>query len=100
MEYVDILDQTDLLAKMILQSELMIAYQHAYKTLSKDDDAKQLIQEFVHTKIDYENDQRFGRYHPEYSENRINVRRVKRKMDMNEKVDKFKIADRQLKNVI
>jgi len=100
MEYVDILDQTDLLAKMILQSEVMIAYQHAYKTLSNDEEAQQLIREFVHTKRDYEDVQRFGRYHPDYSEIMTNVRRVKRKMDMNEKVAKFKIAERQLQNFL
>jgi len=100
MEYVDILDQTDRLTEMILKSEVMAEYQFAYRTLSNDAEAQQLIQDFVHIKRHYEDVQRFGRYHPDYNEIMRNVRSVKRKMDMNDKVAKFKVAERQLQSFL
>lgn len=100
MEYVDLLDRTEVLTKKILQSEVMFEYHHAYKVLSEDKEAQQLIHAFVHTKRDYEDVQRFGRYHPDYNEIMRNVRSIKRKMDMNDKVAKFKIAERQLQSFL
>src|SRR5690625_2604237 len=100
MEHIDILDKTDRLIKMILQSEVMSEYQLAYHTLSNDLEAQQLIRDFVHIKRDYEDVHRFGRYHPDYNEIMKNVRSVKRKMDMNDKVAKFKIAERQLQSLL
>src|SRR5690625_5545900 len=100
MEYVEILDRTDVLTKKILQSQVMFEYHHAYKELTEDKEAQQLIHAFVHTKRDYEDVQRFGRYHPDYNEIMKNVRSIKRKMDMNDKVAKLKIAERQLQSFL
>src|SRR5699024_11088030 len=100
MDHVKILDKSDLLAKMILDSETMNAYNRAQTELQNDTDAQQLIQDFNEMKSHYEDVQRFGRYHPDYTDIMRDVRRVKRKMDMNDKVAAYKIAERNLQNLL
>src|SRR5699024_2005374 len=51
---------------------------------------------FTNIKDHYDDVQRFGRYHPDYREIMTKVRRAKRKMDINEKVATFKVAERNL----
>lgn len=98
--YVQLLDRTDELTEMILRSEAMIQYQKANEQLQNNKEAQQLIQDFIQIKEHYEDVQRFGRYHPDYNEIMQNVRRVKRKMDMNEYVAAFKIAERQMQRFL
>lgn len=100
MDHVKILDKSDVLVKVILDSEIMDAYNHAQTELQNDTDAQQLIQDFNEMKLHYEDVQRFGRYHPDYSEIMRSVRRVKRKMDMNDKVAAYKVAERDLQNLL
>lgn len=66
MEYVDILDESELVGKMILQSDIMQQYQSAKKVLDEDKEAQKLIRTFADVKEHYEDVQRFGRYHPDY----------------------------------
>src|SRR5690625_2056736 len=99
-EYVDILDRTEHLTKMIMNSEVMDQYQYAYKTLHNEKEAQRLIKSFNDIKEHYEDVQRFGRYHPDYNEIMKNVRSTKRKMDMNSSVAAFKIAERQLQRFL
>ena|SRR5690625_1130116 len=100
MEHVDILNQTDLVTEMILKSDVMNEYKKAKESLNTDSKAQSLIKAFEQAKVNYEEVQRFGNYHPDYYEIMRHVRSVKRKMDMNEKVAKFKIAERQLQNFL
>lgn len=100
MEYVDILDQSDHLSNMIIQSEVMQAYKQVRLELHKDAEAQALIQDFNNIKQDYDDVQRFGRYHPDYNEIMKKVRAAKRKMDMHDKVAAFKIAERNLQNLL
>src|SRR5690625_3310963 len=51
-------------------------------------------------KDQYEDVQRFGRYHPDYQEIMKNIRSSKRKMDMNEFVAAFKVAERNLQRFL
>lgn len=95
LEHVDILDKSERLAKLILQSEVMQEYERAYIALQKDETAQRLIQSFNSIKEDYEEVERFGRYHPDYSEIMKKVRSVKREMDLNEQVANFKRKERE-----
>jgi len=99
-EYVEILDQTDRVTKMILQSEVMEQYNRAIITLHNDAEAQRLIKAFDDIKEHYEDVQRFGRYHPDFNEIMKNVRSTKRKMDMNESVAAFKVAERKLQRFL
>lgn len=100
LEYVDILDKTDAVSKMILASDVMNDYEVAHDTLQNDKEAQQLIRAFNRMKEHYEDVQRFGRYHPDYNEIMKNVRSTKRKMDMNPSVAAFKVAERNLQSFL
>lgn len=100
MEYVDILDRSEQLGKMILQSDVMKAYGSTRKQLDEDKEAQQLIQAFIDMKDHYDDVQRFGRYHPDFNKIMKQVRTTKRAMDMNDKVATFKIAERNLQKLL
>lgn len=100
MEYADILDRSELLGKMVMQSDVMEAYKNSRESLDKDMEAQQLIKAFTDIKLHYEDVQRFGRYHPDYNEIMKKVRSTKRAMDMNDKVAAFKIAERNLQKLL
>jgi len=100
MEYVDILDESEFVGKMILQSDVMEQYQSAKKVLDEDKEAQNLIRTFADVKEHYEDVQRFGRYHPDYYDIMKQVRSKKRDMDLNDKVAAFKIAERNLQNLL
>lgn len=100
MEYVDILDESELVGKMILQSDIMEQYQLAKKVLDEDKEAQNLIRTFADVKEHYEDVQRFGRYHPDYYDIMKQVRSKKRDMDLNDKVAAFKVAERNLQNLL
>ena len=99
-EYANILDHSEALSRMILDSEDMHAYQEAKYALDHDKEAQQLIQAFIDIKEHYEDVQRFGRYHPDYNQIMKSVRSTKREMDMNDKVAAFKIAERNIQKLL
>jgi len=99
-EHVDILDKAELLSKMILQSEVMHRYEKAHMTLYNDETATNLIRSFTSMKEQYEEVERFGRYHPDYSTVMREVRSIKREMDMNPYVAEFKLRERELQRFL
>src|SRR5690625_3927602 len=100
LEYVEILDHSEELGKMILQSEVMKAYNQSRQALNNDQESQRLIKAFIDIKAHYDDVQRFGRYHPDYNEIMKKVRSTKREMDLNEKVAKFKVAERNLQRFL
>jgi len=100
LEFVNVLDRSEQLGKMILQSDVMKEYNESRLDLKNDKQAQQLIKAFNDIKVHYEDVQRFGRYHPDYNEIMTKVRSTKREMDMNEKVAKFKVAERRLQQFL
>ncbi|ASN05872.1 YlbF family regulator [Virgibacillus necropolis] len=100
MEMVGILDRSEDLGKMILQSDVMEAYNNSQKALKEDKESQKLVKAFADIKDQYEDVQRFGRYHPDYSVIMKKVRTIKREMDMDDKVAAFKIAERNLQKLL
>jgi cell fate (sporulation/competence/biofilm development) regulator YlbF (YheA/YmcA/DUF963 family) len=99
-EIVDLLDQSEQIGKMILQSETVINYQEAKKRLLSDTTAQKRIKAFEKIKDHYEDVQRFGRYHPDYSKIMKEVRTIKREMDMDDTVAAFKRAETDLQGLL
>src|SRR5690606_38355813 len=99
-EYAEILDRSEQLGKMIMESEVMEAYRQSKIALLEDKEAQKLIQAFADMKIHYDDIQRFGRYHPDYNIIMKKVRAAKREMDMNEKVAAFKMAERNVQRLL
>ncbi|MGY0692273.1 YlbF family regulator [Virgibacillus sp. FSP13] len=100
MEYVDILDRCESLGQMVLQSDVMEDYQRSRKALNNDEEAQKLIKAFIDIKDQYEDVQRFGRYHPDFNQIMKRVRTTKRAMDMHDKVAAFKVAERNLQKLL
>lgn len=100
MEYVDILDRSEALGKMVLQSDVMKNYEASRRQLEEDEEAQKLIQAFANTKDHYDDVQRFGRYHPDFNVIMKEVRMKKRAMDMHETVAAFKVAERNLQKLL
>lgn len=100
LEYVEILDRSEALGKKILQSDVMKSYYNARNAVNQNKESQRLIKAFTDIKVHYEDVQRFGSYHPDYNEIMKNVRRVKREMDMNAEVARFKVAERNLQRLL
>ncbi|MFD2043991.1 YlbF family regulator [Ornithinibacillus salinisoli] len=100
LEYVDLLDRAELLGDMIIHSDVVKAFQKARHDLNTDPESQMLIKAFNDIKEQYEEVQRFGRYHPDYNEIMKEVRTSKREMDLNDKVASYKIAERNLQKLL
>ncbi|RWZ60719.1 YlbF family regulator [Halobacillus fulvus] len=100
MEIVDLLDRSEAIGQMVMESETMENYQQAKFELDQDKEAQSLIKKFTDMKEHYEDVQRFGRYHPDYNSIMKEVRAVKREMDMHEKVAQFKRAEREIQKLL
>lgn len=99
-DYAQILNKTDRLTEMILHSNVMEAYKRASLQLQNDAEAQKLIKAFADCKEQNEEVERFGRYHPDYSETMKKIRQTKRTMDMHHSVAQFKVAERNLQRFL
>ncbi|MGZ0085118.1 YlbF family regulator [Geobacillus icigianus] len=100
LERIEILDKAEGLAKMIVESELAEEYRRAFWRLKQDRRAQQLISRFVQLKEQYEDVQRFGKYHPDYRPIMKAVREAKRELDLHETVAAFKQAEKALQQLL
>lgn len=100
LEIVDVIDKSEQIGKMVQNSEVMKEYHQAKLEMEQDQETQELISIFTSIKEQYEDVQRFGRYHPDYSRIMKEIRSSKRDMDMNEKVASFKIAERNLQGFL
>lgn len=99
-EIIDLLDLTDELSEMIINSEQMIHYIEKKRALKQDKEAQLLLADFDKKKQAYEEVQRFGRYHPDYRQTTKETRLMKREVDMLGPVAQFKVAERELQNLL
>ena len=99
-DWIYILDATDELNAMILQSNQVMALRAAREEVYKDASLVEQIQEFNKMKEHYEDVQRFGKYHPDYSIIMKKIREQKRNIDLNEKVAKLKIAENDFQDLL
>lgn len=95
-EIIELLEQTDQISAMINQSEQMFHYIVKKRELAEDQVAQNLIRTFTKMKEQYEDVQRFGRYHPDFSKVTKEIRLMKREIDMLDSVAQFKLAEREL----
>ncbi|TSB46303.1 YlbF family regulator [Alkalicoccobacillus porphyridii] len=96
----ELLEETQLLADVIIQSETFVEYMEAKKQLSGNEEAQRLIADFNRKKEQHEEVQRFGRYHPDYDQVSKDIRELKRKMDKHEYVKVFKKAEKELEGLL
>ena len=99
-ESVKLQSEAEQLAGMILQSETAENYRDCYKRLREDEEAGRIIRSFMSVKEQYEDVQRFGKYHPDYREISRKMREMKRELDLNDKVAEFKKAETELQSLL
>lgn len=99
-EVIEFLEQAEKLGQMIKRSEEYEAYQIEKDLLYKDEGAAQLIHNFVAMKDDYEDVQRFGRYHPDYTKIMKEIRGTKRELDMHDRVAIFRQKETALQGLL
>ncbi|WP_066192828.1 MULTISPECIES: YlbF family regulator [Gracilibacillus] len=99
-EIVDILDESEDLGQMVLSSEVMEEFYQAKQVMEEDQKAQELIRRFNHMKEAYEEVERFGRYHPDYSQIMKDIRATKREMDMHDTIASYKMAETSLQKFL
>ena len=99
-EWAFILDEADELSAMILSSQQARALRAATKAVYEDEALNVLIAQFQRMKEQYEDVQRFGKYHPDYHTIMKKIREQKRALDLNEKVAKLKIAENDYQDLL
>jgi cell fate (sporulation/competence/biofilm development) regulator YlbF (YheA/YmcA/DUF963 family) len=100
LERVELIEQAEFLAQIIIQSEVAEHYRQCLNTLNKDQEAQHLIKRFIDIKERYEEVQRFGKYHPDYQEVMKETRYLKREIDLHPSVHSFKKAEKQLQDLL
>jgi len=99
-EWANIMDEGDSLTQMILSSEQVERFKEAYFAVYTDDLLKRQIASFSQLKEQYEDVQRFGKYHPDYQHVMKSIRVQKRALDMNERVATLKLAENELQDLL
>ncbi|MGG5253066.1 YlbF family regulator [Neobacillus sp. SM06] len=99
-ERVELLEYAEDLAKKILQSDLAEQYHICLYKLQSSDEAQRKIRHFVRLKDQYDEVQRFGKYHPDYKRVMSQIREAKREMDLDPYVAAFKMAENDLQSLL
>lgn len=100
LERIELLEEAELLARMVIQSDVAEQYRQAYYLLHSDQEAQNLIKRFVHIKERYEEVGRFGKYHPDYKEVNMETRYLKREVDLHPVIANFKKAEKELQELL
>ncbi|AWI12047.1 hypothetical protein B4065_0944 [Caldibacillus thermoamylovorans] len=100
LESVQIIDMAEDIAKMIINSDIADEYRQCLYMMKTNRETQNKINKFIKLKEQYEEVQRFGRYHPDYQTVMRNVRLAKREMDLDENVAKFKLAENALQQLL
>ena len=99
-EWAQITDSAEELSKMILQSEQAEQYKEAYRSVYHNKSLADEIQAFARLKDQYEEVQRFGKYHPDYKRVMKQIRVDKRRLDLNEAVAALRLAENELQDLM
>lgn len=92
--------EAESIAEMILESDVAEQYRMRMANLTTNKETQRKIISFNEMKELYEEVQRFGKYHPEYKRVMMEIRQLKRDMDMDENVAAFKIAENNLQKLL
>ncbi|GAF14625.1 ComK regulator [Bacillus sp. JCM 19046] len=96
----DLLDGSDELAEMVIQSDIFQNYRAARDQLNQNKESQAKIDTFKNIKLLHEEVQRFGKYHPDYRSISSEIRVAKRELDMDEFVVAFKSAETELETLL
>ncbi|MCU5745688.1 YlbF family regulator [Staphylococcus sp. SQ8-PEA] len=95
-----VLDQIEALTDMILESRIYHEFKVAEQKLNHDAEAHLLYQAFLKAKDQYDDVQRFGKYHPDYQQIMLETRKRKRAYEMVPCVIDYKKKETELQSLI
>ncbi|SHT23958.1 Protein of uncharacterised function (DUF964) [Mycobacteroides abscessus subsp. abscessus] len=99
-ETIEILEYAEELASMVLESTVVEAYNICLNNVKKDRETQNKIKAFIQMKDRYEEVERFGRYHPDYKTVMMEIRNLKREVDLDLNVAEFKKAENDLQALL
>ncbi len=99
-ERIELLENAESLAKMVLESDIAEQYQICLYKMQNNKDTQQKINRFVDLKERYEEVQRFGKYHPDHKKVMVQIREYKREVDLDPLVADFKVAENDLQRLL
>lgn len=99
-EWAFILDEADEISAMILSSEQAQKLRNAYDDVYSDESLVHQISAFNRMKEQYEDVQRFGKYHPDYHTIMKQIRQQKRSLDIDERVANLKVAENDFQDLL
>lgn len=95
-----ILEEVDDLNKMIRSSEQFMNLQQAHLAVYTDEELVHKINDFQRMKVQYEDVQRFGKYHPDYQKIMKSIRVKKRELDVNDKISALRLAETDYQDLL
>lgn len=99
-ESVKILDVAEEVSNMILNSEIAEEYFRCIYLIKNNEETQTKIRRFVKMKEQYEEVERFGKYHPDYKDVMKKVRELKRVMDLDENIAQFRRVENDLQSLL
>ncbi|WP_026692155.1 YlbF family regulator [Peribacillus kribbensis] len=99
-ESMEILDYAEHIARAVIESDIGEQYFLSLYKVQADKLAQEKIRKFTAIKELYEEVQRFGKYHPDYSEISLKARQLKREMDVHPTIAEYKFAETELQNLL
>ncbi|MFA9557336.1 YlbF family regulator [Evansella sp. AB-rgal1] len=100
MTNVDVLQEAYDFSELITSSEVFYAYIEAKQVLEQDHEAQSIIEHFQKMKENYDEVQRFGKYHPDFQTITKDVREWKRKVDTHPSISAFKKSEDSLHQLL
>ncbi|RNB75038.1 YlbF family regulator [Brevibacillus panacihumi] len=88
------------LSTMINQSREVSEYLQAKQAMEEDAEVQRLLSLFEKKKEQYEDVQRFGKYHPDFNHISKEVRELKRTIELRDSVQAFKRAEERLDELL
>ena len=95
-----ILEEVEVLNTMIRSSEQFANLKKAHEAIYSDAALVREINDFQRMKEQYEDVQRFGKYHPDYQKIMKSIRERKRSLDVNDKVSGLKLAENDYQDLL
>ncbi|WP_316568405.1 YlbF family regulator [Neobacillus sp. YIM B06451] len=99
-ERVELLEYAEQLGKMVSESDVAEYYRLCLYKLRTSRESQKKISRFIKLKDQYEEVQRFGKYHPDYKSVMMEIREAKRDMDLDDRVAEFKRAENDLQSLL
>ncbi len=99
-EIVSILDQAELIAKGIIESDIGRCYFTRLDRLQKDEHAQQLVEAFNRQKKVFAEVNQYGKYHPDRKDESEKLYMALQEMELCSVVTEFKLAEKALEELL